>query len=140
MYNTFDVTINLASNEGFGLATAESLSAGTPIICNKTGGLLDQITDECEWAIGVEPKIRKLSGDGTTHYLYEDFVCTSDVAKAMLSLHSKSQKERLNMGKTGREYIIKNFSIDNMNSLISNLIDQTIKDFLPIRELKIKKL
>ena len=140
MYNTFDVTINLASNEGFGLATAESLSAGTPIICTKTGGLADQITDNCEWGVGIDPKIRKLSGDGITHYLYEDFVCTSDAAKALLSIYSKSQEERLKMGKSGREFIENNFSLDNMNSLISNLIDQTIKDFLPIRELKIKKL
>ena len=37
-----DVTINIASNEGFGLGTAESLMAGTPIIVNVTGGLQDQ--------------------------------------------------------------------------------------------------
>ena len=37
-----DVTINMASNEGFGLGTCESLMAGTPIIVNVTGGLQDQ--------------------------------------------------------------------------------------------------
>jgi len=37
-----DVTINVASNEGFGLATAESVMAGTPIIVTVTGGLQDQ--------------------------------------------------------------------------------------------------
>ena len=42
LYNIADVTINLASNEGFGLATAESVMAGTPIIVNVTGGLQDQ--------------------------------------------------------------------------------------------------
>jgi glycosyltransferase involved in cell wall biosynthesis len=42
LYNTADVTINLASNEGYGIATAESLMAGTPIIINVTGGLQDQ--------------------------------------------------------------------------------------------------
>ena len=42
LYNLADVTINLASNEGFGLATAESIMAGTPIIVNVTGGLQDQ--------------------------------------------------------------------------------------------------
>ena len=34
--------MNLASNEGFGLGTCESLMAGTPIIVNVTGGLQDQ--------------------------------------------------------------------------------------------------
>ena len=42
LYNIADVTINLASNEGFGLGTCESLMAGTPIIVNVTGGLQDQ--------------------------------------------------------------------------------------------------
>ena len=37
-----DVTVNMASNEGFGLGTCESLMAGTPIIVNVTGGLQDQ--------------------------------------------------------------------------------------------------
>ena len=42
MYNLVDVTMNIASNEGFGLGTCESLMAGTPIIVNVTGGLQDQ--------------------------------------------------------------------------------------------------
>jgi glycosyltransferase involved in cell wall biosynthesis len=42
LYNIADVTINIASNEGFGLATAESMMAGTPIIVNVTGGMQDQ--------------------------------------------------------------------------------------------------
>jgi len=42
LYNICDITINLASNEGFGLGTCESLMSGTPIIVNVTGGLQDQ--------------------------------------------------------------------------------------------------
>jgi len=42
LYNMADVTINIASNEGFGLGTCESLMSGTPIIVNVTGGLQDQ--------------------------------------------------------------------------------------------------
>jgi len=42
LYSIADVTINIASNEGFGLGTCESLMAGTPIIVNVTGGLQDQ--------------------------------------------------------------------------------------------------
>ena len=42
LYNMVDVTINIASNEGFGLGTCESLITGTPIIVNITGGLQDQ--------------------------------------------------------------------------------------------------
>jgi hypothetical protein len=42
LYNMADVTVNIASNEGFGLGTCESLMAGTPIILNVTGGMQDQ--------------------------------------------------------------------------------------------------
>ena len=39
LYNLSDCTINIAGNEGFGLVTAESVMAGTPIILNVTGGI-----------------------------------------------------------------------------------------------------
>ena len=42
LYNSADVYMNLASNEGFGLGSLEALTAGTPIIINVTGGLQDQ--------------------------------------------------------------------------------------------------
>ena len=43
LYNIADVTINVSSNEGFGLSVAESIMSGTPVIVNVTGGLQDQI-------------------------------------------------------------------------------------------------
>ena len=48
LYNMSDITMNLASNEGFGLGTCESLMCGTPIIVNVTGGLQDQCGFEVE--------------------------------------------------------------------------------------------
>ena len=42
LYNIADVTINMASIEGFGLGTCEALMCGTPISVNVTGGLQDQ--------------------------------------------------------------------------------------------------
>ena len=42
LYNVADVQLNIASNEGFGLGTAEAVMAGTPIIVNVTGGMQDQ--------------------------------------------------------------------------------------------------
>ena len=42
LYNIADVTMNLASNEGFGLGTGESLMAGTPIVLIVTGGMQDK--------------------------------------------------------------------------------------------------
>jgi len=42
LYNIADVQVNIASNEGFGLGTAEAVMAGTPIVVNVTGGMQDQ--------------------------------------------------------------------------------------------------
>jgi glycosyltransferase involved in cell wall biosynthesis len=42
LYNLADCTVGVSSAEGFGLATAESLMAGTPILINSIGGLQDQ--------------------------------------------------------------------------------------------------
>tara|TARA_Y100001963_G_scaffold25929_1_gene35223 strand:- start:132 stop:1526 length:1395 start_codon:yes stop_codon:yes gene_type:complete len=42
IFNSADVYMNLASNEGFGLGSCEALTCGTPIIVNVTGGLQDQ--------------------------------------------------------------------------------------------------
>lgn len=42
LYNMVDVTCQVSSNEGFGLSIAESITAGTPVLVNMTGGLIDQ--------------------------------------------------------------------------------------------------
>ena len=42
LYNSCDVYINMASNEGFGLGSCEMLHTGGVIIVNVTGGLQDQ--------------------------------------------------------------------------------------------------
>ena len=59
LYNIADVQVNMASNEGFGLGTAEAVMAGTPIIVNVTGGLQDQ----CGF---------KLNGKHVTHDDYSE--------------------------------------------------------------------
>ena len=56
-YNMADVTISMTSNEGFGLSTAESVMAGTPIVVNVTGGLQDQ----CGFAINENGNYRYLN-------------------------------------------------------------------------------
>ena len=56
MYNVADFTLNISDAEGFGLSTLESLSCGTPIIVNMTGGLQEQVTDGENWfGYGIEP-------------------------------------------------------------------------------------
>jgi len=74
LYNIADVTVNIASNEGFGLGTCESLMAGTPIIVNITGGLQDQ----CGF------KLKKYAPDKTG---FSDILLTPDDYDEIQSLH-----------------------------------------------------
>ena len=57
----------MASNEGFGLGTAEALMAGTPIVVNVTGGMQDQ----CGFKLLKTNK----TGDGQSreYVPYEDY-------------------------------------------------------------------
>ncbi|SVE25606.1 uncharacterized protein METZ01_LOCUS478460, partial [marine metagenome] len=68
LYNIADVQVNIASNEGFGLGTAEAVMAGTPIIVNVTGGLQDQ----CGF---------KLKGKHVTHEDYDEIHSLHDDRK-----------------------------------------------------------
>ena len=69
MYNVSDCTINISDAEGFGLATLESLSCGTPIIVTMTGGLQEQVTDGEKWfGIGIEPSSKALIGSQQVPY------------------------------------------------------------------------
>ena len=68
LYNIADVQVNMASNEGFGLGTAEAVMSGTPIIVNVTGGLQDQ----CGF---------RLKGKHITHQDYSEIVSLHDDRK-----------------------------------------------------------
>ena len=126
MYNTFTLTANIANNEGFGLATLESLATETPIVCNLTGGLSSQINDTNDWGLGIYPSAKKLAGDANTPYIYEDYVCTDDVAKAFITMYSKRENELINMGKLGREFVLENFTLSRMTEGIINGIQKTL--------------
>ena len=95
MYNMADVTINIADAEGFGLATLESLSCGTPIIATMTGGLQDQLTDGENWyGIPVYPASKAIIGSQEVPYIYEDRVSQQDVVDALVKMYEMSNDER----------------------------------------------
>ena len=136
LYNIADVTINLASNEGFGLGTAESLMSGTPIIVNVTGGLQDQcgftkedgtlVTIEDfnaewgsnhdgrykihgEWVFPVYPKTRSIQGSVPTPYISDDRSRWEDAAQVLYEMYKLKMQDpdELNRrGKLGREYLL----------------------------------
>ena len=111
-----DVTVNVSDAEGFGLATLESLSCGTPIIVSMTGGLQEQVTDgEQYFGEGIEPCAKAVIGSQQVPYIYEDRISEGDFVKALNNIYSMSQEERDELGQKGREHVLKNYNFENFN-------------------------
>jgi len=111
LYNVADCTINIADAEGFGLATLESLSCETPIIVSMTGGLQEQVTDGEQWfGIGIEPASKAIIGSQQVPYIFEDRISKQDFLDAMNKMYSMSKTERQNLGRKGREHVMKNYN------------------------------
>lgn len=161
LYNLADVTINLASNEGFGLGTAESLVAGTPIIVNVTGGLQDQcgfMDDEGnyldpeihfkkewgsnhdgkyrkhgEWAFPCFPTSRSLQGSILTPYIFDDRCSWEEAGDKIMEVYMMSREERKRRGELGRQYALGPgmFTADKMGELFIEHINKTLDNFTP---------
>lgn len=162
LYNIADCTINIANNEGFGLTTAESVMAGTPIIVNVTGGLQDQcgfkldgkyLTAEDyveigslhdwrkwesklswgEWVRPVWSRSRSLAGSVPTPYIWDDRVDVEEVAVAMVEMYQLGREELYIRGIGGRTAFINDMGLEhhNMNNMMAEGIEETIKNFTP---------
>ena len=143
-YNLADVTINIANNEGFGLATAESVMAGTPIIVNVTGGLQDQcgfkVNDKMltpddyikigslhqwrewegkakpgPWALPVWSRALALAGSVPTPYIWDDRVDIEDVAVAIEKMYNTPKEVRKANALEGREAFIGEMGLTHTN-------------------------
>tara|TARA_Y100000592_G_C5448654_1_gene307477 strand:+ start:77 stop:1345 length:1269 start_codon:yes stop_codon:yes gene_type:complete len=124
MYNMADCTINISDAEGFGLATLESLSCGTPIIVNMTGGLQEQVTDGEKWfGIGLEPSSKALIGSQTVPYIYEDRINEQQFLEALKSFYNMSTEERDRLGKLGIQHVKKNYSYKKFQKNWLDLIE-----------------
>ncbi len=118
-YNMADVTMNISNNEGFGLSCLESLSCGTPVIVNETGGLQDQVKDEkgFQFGVSVKPVCRSLQGSQQIPYIYDDRCADIDYVEALLKMYNMTFEERKALGQKGRDYTLRAF---NMNDMIGN--------------------
>jgi glycosyltransferase involved in cell wall biosynthesis len=109
-----DCTINISDAEGFGLATLESLSCGTPIIVNMTGGLQEQVTDGENWfGIGIEPSSKAIIGSQDIPYIYEDRMNKEDFIAALTKMLEMSEEDRKALGEAGREHVQKNYNFND---------------------------
>jgi glycosyltransferase involved in cell wall biosynthesis len=134
LFNSADVYINLASNEGFGLGSAEALTVGTPIIVNMTGGLQDQcgLRDDNgnlltpddyielgsnhrgeykthgDWVKPVYPTSISLQGSPPTPYIWDDRCEPQDAAVALKEYYDMGRKERKRLGSLGAKFCREN--------------------------------
>lgn len=167
LYNLADVTVNIASNEGFGLSGAESIMAGTPIINNVTGGLQDQCrfsdengnwidfntdvssnhagtyTNHGEWVKPVFPSNRSLQGSVVTPYIFDDRCKFEDVADAIAYWYNMSRENRKKLGKKGREWALtkeSGMSSLEMCSRFVKHIDRLLSDWKPRESFTVEKV
>jgi len=130
MYNAANYTINISDAEGFGLATLESLSCGTPIIVNMTGGLQEQVTDGKNWfGFGIEPASRSVIGSLEVPYIYEDRISQKDFIKNLKDAIGTTQKKYKKMSITGRQHVVNNYNFDKFEKRWVTLMDEIIEKY-----------
>lgn len=160
LYNMADVTINLSSNEGFGLSTAESLMCGTPIIVNVTGGLQDQIgqmDDEGKpvvlsrtfgsnntgkykkhgpWSFPCYPAVRGIQGSIPTPYIFDDLAKWEDAAEGMMYWYLMGRKRRKAAGMKGRQWAMGDGGLNapNMCKQLMDSIDYAMETHQPVKQ------
>ena len=127
-YKASDFTINISDAEGFGLATLESLSCGSPIIVNMTGGLQEQVTNGTEWfGWGIQPSSNSVIGSLQVPYIYEDRIAQEDFEK-MLSKALKLPKKRYEtMAAAGRQHVLENYNFEDYESSWVQIMDDFIE-------------
>lgn len=169
LYNIADVTINISSNEGFGLGTAESLVAGTPIIVNVTGGLQDQcgftndkgeyldpdtdftyewgtnhdgrFKNHGEWAFPVFPSNRSIQGSPITPYIFDDRVKFEDAADRIMEVYLLDREERNRRGEAGRQYAFGagKFTAEVMCASFFREMNKGMETFVPRKRFELVK-
>ena len=116
LYNMVDCTINISDAEGFGLATLESLSCGTPIIANMTGGLQEQVVLGSDaTGIALIPESKAVIGSQDVPYIHEDRLSEGQVVSALEKMYHMGAKERTRLGLNGREHVMKNYNFETFN-------------------------
>ena len=166
-YNMADVTVNIASNEGFGISWNESLHAGTPIINNVTGGLQDGCRFEDEngdwikfdtdfptnhdgtykehggWVKPVFPSNRSIQGSPQTPYIFDDRVDFRDVADAIKYWYDMPKEDREEYGELGREWVLgteSNMSAAGMSKRMSECIEECLTKWTPRKKFTMYKV
>tara|TARA_R110002020_G_scaffold93344_2_gene225254 strand:- start:33990 stop:35276 length:1287 start_codon:yes stop_codon:yes gene_type:complete len=128
MYNACDYTINISDAEGFGLATLESLSCGTPIIVNMTGGLQEQVTDGEDWfGWGIQPSSKAVIGSLEVPYIYEDRIDQKDFHETLKKAINISPAKYKKMCVKGQKHVEKNYNFETYKKRWIEVMDNLIE-------------
>jgi glycosyltransferase involved in cell wall biosynthesis len=128
MYRAADFTIGISDAEGFGLSTLESLTCGTPIIVNMTGGLQEQVTDGTKWfGWGIQPSSKAVIGSLQVPYIYEDRIAQKDFTNVLKKAIKLSKPKYEKMSKEGLEHIKNNYSFEDYQSNWVKLMDEIVE-------------
>ena len=160
IYNSCDVYINMASNEGFGLGSCEMLQTGGVIVVNVTGGLQDQCgfkkedgtyltaedyvelksnhrgtyKEHGEWVKPVFPSNISCQGSPLTPYIFDDRCSFEDAGEALLEWYNKGSKERKRCGEVGRQWVLggdSRMTAKHLSESFIKNIDTTFKKWKP---------
>jgi len=129
MHNIADFCVNIACNEGFGLATLESMQVGNPIIALKTGGLTRQVVDHRDGShngIALDPDVRNLVGSQMVPFIYEDHVNNNKVADAFLHLYELGADGRKELGQKARSYVMSEFAMADTVRMWNETLSKTV--------------
>ena len=130
IHNIADFCVNIACNEGFGLATLESMQTGNPIIALKTGGLTRQVVDHrdgSENGFALEPDVRNLVGSQMVPFIYEDHVNNHNVANAFMRMYELGPEGREELGEKARSYVMSEFNISDTVRLWDETLTSTME-------------
>ena len=117
-YNIADATVNIADAEGFGLATLESLTCGTPVIATMTGGMQDQVmTAEGPAGVALYPISQSVIGSQQVPYIYEDRISSKQFKNALDQMYSGGHEFRRDLGRKGLKHIKENYAHDKFEKL-----------------------
>jgi len=159
LYNSCDVYINMASNEGFGLGSCEMLHTGGVIVVNVTGGLQDQCgfkgkdgkyltaedyielksnhkgtyKEHGEWVKPIFPSNISLCGSPLTPYIFDDRCSFEDAGEALLEWYKVGPEERERCGELGRQFVLNDGRMTGKHlseSFIEN-IETTLENWKP---------
>ena len=130
LYNSSDVYLNIASNEGFGLGSLEALMADTALVLSVTGGLQDQCgfknekgeyltaddyvelgsnhrgthKEHGKWVKPVFPSNISCQGSPLTPYIFDDRCQYEEVGEALRYWYDMDGDKRVEYAKLGKEF------------------------------------